>query len=405
MLIQHKRLLIAGGLLTGGVAALALAPQSSNLLSLVVCTAAAFAVAKVAKVGNQDDAAGLIPADQKLDESPVIEVLESLGLRGCELIKTHHGKVLMRHIIKVPRGKLPALNNVDLARNLGVQSVTINPNAGSGCIAIEMPAPKRVTIDFEAVIKSKAWVEAAKGKALPMLLGEDVDGNLLVIDLATQPHMLIAGTTGSGKSVALNTALLSLLSVKPLLELILIDPKQVELAAYNKSRFCHEPVITDMEIAAQKLADVVDIMEHRYSLMAAAGVKNIAGYNKTAPEKLPYIVVVIDEFADMMMVTGKDVEQLIARIGQKARAAGIHLIIATQRPSADVITGIIKSNIPTRIALKVAGRINSEIIIGQGGAEYLLGNGDGLAQIKDSATPLRFHGAYCPDDDVSTWVV
>ena len=197
MLIQYKKPLIAGGLLTGGVAALALAPQSSNLLSLVVCTAAAFAVAKVAKVGDKNDAAGLIPVETKPDENPVIEVLDSLGLKGCELIKTHHGKVLMRHIVKVPRGKLPAINNTDLARNLGVQSVTINPNAGSGCIAIEMPAPKRVTIDFEAVIKSKAWTEAAKGKSLPMLLGEDVDGDLLVIDLATQPHMLIAGTTGS----------------------------------------------------------------------------------------------------------------------------------------------------------------------------------------------------------------
>ncbi|MFM7012666.1 MAG: FtsK/SpoIIIE domain-containing protein, partial [Betaproteobacteria bacterium] len=231
------------------------------------------------------------------------------------------------------------------------------------------------------------------------------DGNLLVIDLATQPHMLIAGATRTGKSVALNTALLSLMSTSPLLELILIDPKQVELAAYNTSRFCREAVITDMTAAAERLAEVIDIMERRYSLMAAVGVKNIAGYNKVSTDKLPYIVVVIDEFADMIMMAGKEVEELIARLGQKARAAGIHLIIATQRPSADVITGVIKANIMTRIAFKVAGRINSEIIIGQSGAENLLGHGDGLAQIKDSATPLRFHGAFCPDDDITKWVI
>ena len=405
LIAQYKKPLIAGGLLAAGTAALAVIPQSNNIIPLLICTATALAVAKVAKVDDRINATGLIPAAKKTNENQVIEVLESLGLKGCELVKTHHGKILMRHIIKVPRGKLPALNNTDIARNLGVQSVTINPNAGNGCIAIELPAPKRTIISFEAIIKSKAWIDAAKGKALPVLLGEDVDGSLLVIDLATQPHMLIAGTTGSGKSVALNTALLSLLSVNPLLDLILIDPKQVELAVYNKSRFCREPVITDMEIAAQKLAEVVDVMERRYSLMAAAGVKNIAGYNKTADEKLQHIVVVVDEFADMMMMVGKEVEELIARIGQKARAAGIHLVLATQRPSVDVITGLIKSNIPTRLALKVAGRINSEIIIGQGGAENLLGNGDGLAQIKDSATPLRFHGAYCPDDDVKRWVI
>ncbi|MDX1321068.1 MAG: FtsK/SpoIIIE domain-containing protein, partial [Oceanospirillum sp.] len=262
---------------------------------------------------------------------------------------------------------------------------------------------------------------------LTLALGDDIAGQPVVANLAKMPHLLVAGTTGSGKSVGVNAMLLSMLfkGTPEELRLIMVDPKMLELSVYDGIPHLLTPVVTDMKDAANALRWCVAEMERRYKLMAAMGVRNIAGFNSKldeaaaqgarvadptakpeqgeAPptlEKLPFIVVVIDEFADMMMIVGKKVEELIARLAQKARAAGIHLILATQRPSVDVITGLIKANIPTRIAFQVSSKIDSRTILDQGGAEQLLGHGDMLYLPPGTAMPIRVHGAFVDDDDV-----
>ncbi|HEX7370405.1 MAG TPA: FtsK/SpoIIIE domain-containing protein, partial [Rhodanobacteraceae bacterium] len=265
---------------------------------------------------------------------------------------------------------------------------------------------------------------------LTLALGKGIGGRPVVVDLAKMPHLLVAGTTGSGKSVAVNAMILSLLykSSAEQVRLIMIDPKMLELSVYEGIPHLLAPVVTDMKEAANALRWCVGEMERRYKLMAAVGVRNLAGYNKkvrdaeaagqpmldplfkpnpddptAAPEPLhalPHIVVIIDEFADMMMIVGKKVEELIARLAQKARAAGVHLILATQRPSVDVITGLIKANIPTRIAFQVSSKIDSRTILDQSGAETLLGNGDMLYLPPGTATPERVHGAFVGDEDV-----
>ncbi|MEN9465291.1 MAG: hypothetical protein RL217_1472, partial [Pseudomonadota bacterium] len=264
---------------------------------------------------------------------------------------------------------------------------------------------------------------------LTLALGHDIGGNPVITDLAKMPHLLVAGTTGSGKSVGVNAMLLSLLfkATPAELRLILVDPKMLELSVYEGIPHLLTPVVTDMKEAASALRWSVAEMERRYMLMSALGVRNLAGYNKkitdaiadghpivdplwkieqsfnTQPpllDPLPYIVIVIDEFADMMMVVGKKVEELIARIAQKARAAGIHMILATQRPSVDVITGLIKANIPTRIAFQVSSKIDSRTILDQGGADQLLGHGDMLYMPPGLALPERVHGAFVADDEV-----
>jgi len=263
-----------------------------------------------------------------------------------------------------------------------------------------------------------------------MALGKDIAGRPMVADLARMPHLLVAGTTGSGKSVGVNAMLISILyKARPEdVRLIMIDPKMLELSVYDKIPHLLTPVVTDMKDAANALRWCVGEMERRYKLMAAMGVRNLAGFNKKvtdaaragepipdplwrmqdtalqeeAPmlQKLPFVVVVIDEFADMMMVVGKKVEELIARIAQKARAAGIHLILATQRPSVDVITGLIKANIPTRIAFQVSSKIDSRTILDQGGADQLLGHGDMLYLPPGTSLPERVHGAFVSDEEV-----
>jgi S-DNA-T family DNA segregation ATPase FtsK/SpoIIIE len=286
------------------------------------------------------------------------------------------------------------------------------------------------------VLASNAYDESKS--PLTLALGHDIAGSPVMADLAKMPHLLVAGTTGSGKSVGVNTMLMSLLfkAGPDEVRLILVDPKMLELSVYEGIPHLLTPVVTDMKDAANALRWAVGEMERRYKLMAALGVRNLAGYNKkvldakaagqpivdpiwrpdpmaftpvdqqTAPtlEKLPYIVIVIDEFADMMMIVGKKVEQLIARIAQKARAAGIHLILATQRPSVDVITGLIKANIPTRIAFQVSSKIDSRTIIDQGGAEQLLGHGDMLYLPPGSPVPIRVHGAFVDDHEVHSVV-
>ena len=324
----------------------------------------------------------------------------------------------------------------DLARSMAVISVrVVEVIPGKSVVGIEIPNEKRQMVRLSEILSSEAYDRSSS--PVTLALGHDIAGSPVVADLGRMPHLLVAGTTGSGKSVGINTMLLSLLfkASPEEVKLILIDPKMLELSVYDGIPHLLTPVITDMKDAASGLRWCVGEMERRYKLMAALGVRNLAGYNRKiedaikagnpitdplwtfdpsevgwdgteeppeAPtlETLPYIVVVIDEFADMMMIVGKKVEQLIARIAQKARAAGIHLILATQRPSVDVITGLIKANVPTRIAFQVSSKIDSRTILDQGGAEQLLGNGDMLYLPPGTSVPERVHGAFVDDHEV-----
>ena len=314
----------------------------------------------------------------------------------------------------------------DLARSLAVVSVRIvEVIPGKSVVGIEIPNEERETVRLKELLSSRSYRDA--DSPLTLALGKDIAGAPVMADIGRMPHLLVAGTTGSGKSVGVNAMLLSMLyKASPEdLRLILVDPKMLELSVYDGVPHLLTPVVTDMRDAAQALNWCVAEMERRYQLMAALGVRHVGGYNRRiadgigvgkplldplwptesgepAPvlEHLPYIVVVIDEFADMMMVVGKKVEQLIARIAQKARAAGIHLILATQRPSVDVITGLIKANIPARISFQVSSRVDSRTILDQGGGEQLLGHGDMLFLPPGTSAPVRVHGAFVSDEEV-----
>ena len=294
---------------------------------------------------------------------------------------------------------------------------------GKNYMALELPNPKRQIVRLSEIIGSQVFHDSHS--PLSVALGKDIGGKPVVADVAKMPHLLVAGTTGSGKSVGINTMILSLLYKAEAADvrLILIDPKMLEMSVYEGIPHLLCPVVTDMRQAAHALNWAVGEMEKRYKLMSKLGVRNLAGYNKKiddakakeehvpnpfsltpdAPEplnRLPNIVIVIDELADLMMVVGKKIEELIARIAQKARAAGIHLILATQRPSVDVITGLIKANVPTRIAFQVSSKIDSRTILDQQGAEALLGQGDMLYLPSGLGMPIRVHGAYASDDEV-----
>lgn len=313
----------------------------------------------------------------------------------------------------------------DIARSLSVSSVRIvEVISGKSVIGLEIPNKNRIIVRIKPILSSTQFNQGNMN--LPLALGSGIDGEAVVADLAKMPHLLVAGTTGSGKSVAVNAMLTSLLyRLTPAdCKLILIDPKMLELSVYEGIPHLLTPVITDMSLAAQSLAWAVGEMERRYALMSAFGVRNIASFNRKILEaqasgsplcdprpqvegdgpveldKFPYIVIIVDEFADMIMAIGKSVEQLIARIAQKARAAGIHLILATQRPSVDVITGLIKANIPARIAFQIPTKTDSRIILDQGGAEALLGQGDMLYLPPGTALPIRVHGAFIEDAEV-----
>jgi DNA segregation ATPase FtsK/SpoIIIE, S-DNA-T family len=312
----------------------------------------------------------------------------------------------------------------DLARSLSLVSIrVIETIPGKNFMALELPNAKRQTIKLSEILGSQVYND---GKSmLTMGLGKDIIGNPVVADLAKMPHVLVAGTTGSGKSVGINAMILSLLYKAEArdVRLLMIDPKMLEMSVYEGIPHLLAPVVTDMRQAAHGLNWCVAEMERRYKLMSKLGVRNLAGYNHKideakareefisnpfsltpdAPEpleRLPHIVVVIDELADLMMVVGKKIEELIARLAQKARAAGIHLILATQRPSVDVITGLIKANIPTRIAFQVSSKIDSRTILDQMGAEALLGMGDMLYMPSGTAYPIRVHGAFVSDEEV-----
>ncbi|MBA3755735.1 MAG: DNA translocase FtsK 4TM domain-containing protein [Nitrosomonas sp.] len=312
----------------------------------------------------------------------------------------------------------------DLARALSVASIrVVETIPGKTSMGLELPNPKRQVVRLQEILSSQAYADSAS--PLTIALGKDISGRPIVSDLAKMPHALVAGTTGSGKSVAINAVILSLIykATPEQTRLILIDPKMLELSVYEGIPHLLTPVVTDMREAASALRWCVAEMERRYKLMSALGVRNLGGYNQKiqeaikkeepvvnpfsppeeAPEyleELPLIVVVIDELADLMMVVGKKVEHLIARLAQKARASGIHLLLATQRPSVDVITGLIKANIPTRIAFQVSSKIDSRTILDQMGAEALLGQGDMLYLPPGSGYPQRIHGAFVADHEV-----
>ncbi|MDF1647118.1 MAG: DNA translocase FtsK 4TM domain-containing protein [Legionellaceae bacterium] len=349
----------------------------------------------------------------------------------ASVVAAHPGPVITRFELQLAAGvKVSKLSTLakDLARSLSVTSVrVVEIIPGKTVVGLELPNPQRAMVVLSEVLSSEIYQQAYS--PLTLALGVDIAGHPMVVDLAKMPHLLVAGTTGSGKSVGINAMILSLLfkSTPEQVRLILIDPKMLELSVYDGIPHLLTPVVTDMKEAASSLRWCVQEMERRYRLMAALGVRNLAGFNTkvieaaergeplldplwkstdsmadTPPELdvLPYVVVVIDELADMMMVVGKKVEQLIARIAQKARAAGIHLILATQRPSVDVLTGLIKSNIPTRISFQVSSKIDSRTILDQQGAEQLLGHGDMLFLAPGTGAPLRVHGAFVDDQEV-----
>ena len=312
----------------------------------------------------------------------------------------------------------------DLNRALGTQALrVVETIAGKTCMGLEVPNPKRQMISLSEILSSQVY--NGSSSLLTLALGKDISGQPMVADLAKMPHCLVAGTTGSGKSVGINAMILSLLfKAKPdEVRLILIDPKMLEMAMYEDIPHLLTPVVTDMKQAFNALQWAVKEMDRRYKLMSKFGVRNLAGFNKKIvdaqaagthlfnpfsltpddPEplqKAPTIVIIIDELADLMMVVGKKLEEQIARIAQKARAAGIHLILATQRPSVDVITGLIKANVPTRLSFQVSSRIDSRTILDQQGAEALLGMGDMLFMPPGSGHPQRMHGAFVSDDEV-----
>jgi S-DNA-T family DNA segregation ATPase FtsK/SpoIIIE len=348
-----------------------------------------------------------------------------------EVVAVAPGPVITRfEIMPAPGTKASKVSGIasDLARSLSMNSVrVVEVIPGKAVMGIEIPNENRAMVRLSSVLSSEDFDKSKS--PLTMALGHDIAGNPVVTDLAKMPHLLVAGTTGSGKSVGVNAMIISLLykSTPDEVRLIMVDPKMLELSVYEGIPHLLTPVITDMNLAANGLRWCVEEMERRYQLMAALGVRNVAGYNAkvkaaidegkpipdpiwqidqsfdTTPptlEPLPYIVVIVDEFADMMMTVGKKVEELIARIAQKARAAGIHLILATQRPSVDVITGLIKANVPTRIAFQVSSKIDSRTILDQGGAEQLLGHGDMLYQPAGTSIPIRVHGAFVDDDEV-----
>ncbi|MDO4906963.1 DNA translocase FtsK [Neisseria sp.] len=344
-----------------------------------------------------------------------------------KVMDAYAGPVITRYEIEPDvgvRGNAVMNLEKDLARSLGVASIrVVETIPGKTCMGLELPNPKRQMIRLSEIFNSPAFQES-KSK-LTLALGQDITGGPVVTDLAKAPHLLVAGTTGSGKSVGVNSMILSMLfkATPDEVRMIMIDPKMLELSIYEGIPHLLAPVVTDMKLAANALTWCVNEMEKRYRLMSHMGVRNVAGFNQKVAEaaargeklanpftltpedpepleKLPFIVVVVDEFADLMMTAGKKIEELIARLAQKARAAGIHLILATQRPSVDVITGLIKANIPTRIAFQVSSKVDSRTILDQMGAENLLGQGDMLFLPPGTGYPRRVHGAFVADEEV-----
>ncbi|MDY7219566.1 DNA translocase FtsK 4TM domain-containing protein [Denitrificimonas sp. JX-1] len=408
-------------------------PQSSKQAKVVEGAASAEVLDTLPEFSLLDKAEKVKPSysEESLQEmSHLLEAkLKEFGVQ-VEVESVHPGPVVTRFEIQLAPGvKVSRITNLakDLARSMAMISVrVVEVIPGKTTVGIEVPNEDRQIVRFSEVIETPEFTEAKS--PVTVALGHDIGGQPIIADLAKMPHLLVAGTTGSGKSVGVNAMILSMLfkSTPEEARLIMIDPKMLELSIYEGIPHLLCPVVTDMSEAANALRWCVAEMERRYKLMSAMGVRNLAGFNRKVKEgieagvpledplfkreniddevplldKLPTIVVVVDEFADMIMVVGKKVEELIARIAQKARAAGIHLILATQRPSVDVITGLIKANIPTRIAFQVSSKIDSRTVLDQGGAEQLLGHGDMLYLPPGTSLPVRVHGAFVSDDEV-----
>jgi len=344
-----------------------------------------------------------------------------------KVVAAYPGPVITRYEIEPAVGvKGSQVVNLvkDLARALSVVSIrVVETIPGKSCMGLEIPNPKRQMVRLSDIVGSQVYADM--GSAITLAMGKDIAGKPVVADLTRMPHLLVAGTTGSGKSVAINAMILSLLykATPNEVRLILVDPKMLELSVYEGIPHLLAPVVVDMKQAAYALTWCIGEMERRYKLMSALGVRNLSGFNQRVAEaekageplkdplalnaesppplkELPLLVVVIDELADLMMVVGKKIEELIARLAQKARAAGIHLILATQRPSVDVITGLIKANIPTRVAFQVSSKVDSRTILDQMGAESLLGQGDMLYLPPGTGYPQRVHGAFVADAEV-----
>ena len=369
-----------------------------------------------------------LPSNETLDfTSRLIErKLADFGIE-VKVLSAQPGPVITRFELEPAAGvKGSQVTNLvkDLARALSVVSVrVVETIPGKTCMGLEIPNPKRQIVFLSEIMSSQVYADMHSPIAIAM--GKDIAGKPVVADLAKMPHVLVAGTTGSGKSVAINALILSFLykAEASKVRMILIDPKMLELSVYEGIPHLLAPVVTDMRQAANALNWCVAEMERRYKLMSSLGVRNLAGYNQKIKdaakigekiphpfsltpdepeplEEMPLIVVVIDELADLMMVVGKKVEELIARLAQKARASGIHLVLATQRPSVDVITGLIKANIPTRVSFQVSSKIDSRTILDQMGAEALLGQGDMLYMPPGTGYPVRIHGAFVSDHEV-----
>ena len=366
------------------------------------------------------------PESLEMTSRLIEKKLKDFGVE-VRVVAASPGPVITRYEIEPATGvKGAQIVNLakDLARSLSLVSIrVVETIPGKTTMALELPNAKRQTIRLAEILGSQVYNDAHS--LLTMGLGKDIVDNAMVADLARMPHCLVAGTTGSGKSVGINAMILSLLYKAEArdVRLILIDPKMLEMSVYEGIPHLLAPVVTDMKQAANALNWCVGEMERRYRLMSKLGVRNLAGYNRKIAEatdkgekignpfsltpeepepleRLPHIVVVIDELADLMMVVGKKIEELIARLAQKARAAGIHLILATQRPSVDVITGLIKANIPTRLSFQVSSKIDSRTILDQMGAEALLGQGDMLYLTPGGGLPVRVHGAFVSDEEV-----
>ena len=385
---------------------------------------------KLPQVDLLDEAPGrtesVTPETLEMTSRLIEKKLKDFGVE-VRVVAASPGPVITRYEIEPATGvKGSQVLNLskDLARSLSLVSIrVVETIPGKTTMALELPNPKRQTIRLSEILGSSVYNDASS--QLTMGLGKDIVGNPVVADLAKMPHCLVAGTTGSGKSVGINAMILSLLYKAEArdVRLILIDPKMLEMSVYEGIPHLLCPVVTDMKLAANALNWAVGEMERRYKLMSKMGVRNLGGYNKKMDdakargelipnpfsltpdepeplERLPNVVIVIDELADLMMVIGKKIEELIARLAQKARACGIHLILATQRPSVDVITGLIKANIPTRLSFQVSSKIDSRTILDQMGAEALLGMGDMLYMPSGTGFPVRVHGAFVSDDEV-----
>lgn len=322
-----------------------------------------------------------------------------------EMEEANVGPKVTQYTLKPPAGvRLSKISSLDgnIALNLGAEAIRIEaPIPGKRAVGVEVPNKKAAMVNLRSILESGEW--KGSGSPLSFAIGKDISGQPIIGELETMPHLLIAGQTGSGKSVMINTLLTSFLyrNSPADLKMILVDPKQVELTPYNHIPHLLTPVITEPEKCISALKWAVNEMERRYTLLAEKGKRNISGYNTSNPdERMPYVVIVIDELADLMMLAARDVEALIVRIAQKARAVGIHLVLATQRPSVDVITGLIKANVPARIAFTVASQVDSRTIIDQVGAEKLLGKGDLLITTAASPKPRRVQGVFVDDPEV-----